>query len=1200
MVSEQIPTVPTEPIAPTHTEIPISAGISSSTSTEIPVPPVAPTFAGSMDDSNPCLLTNGDNPGLSLVTQPLTGENYQTWSRSMAMALVAKNKAGFVNGSIKAVDSSSPQYGSWKRCDTMVLSWLLNSLSKEISASVIYLDTAFEVWQDLKERFSQSNGPRVYQLQKAIASLNQEQSSVSAFYTKLKGFWDELMNFRPIPACNCGALKTLLDYQHSEYVMKFLVGLNDSYASIRGQILLMEPLPTINKVFALVSQEERQRELTSGPMMHADNSGPTVLAVANYKPYGGNKNFGRKERTRYKSRARPAANQVTASTVGHYDGNTHGNASLPITSEQCHQLISFLNSQMANEASTSTHQAATIISHPPNFSGATDHMVHSAKFFTKITSILHTSVELPNGESALVTHIGTVQISDSLTLFDDLVKWKLIGRGKEKGGLYLLEYQESVCAHVSSSSFVHKSLVNKSINKRSSTLELWHFRLGHTSYANLHFLKHCIPDLCNFCNADDHNEHCHVCPLAKQKRLPFPLHNKTSSTAFALIHCDVWGPMYLPTIDGFKYFLTIVDDHTRCTWVFLMQSKAETRTLVQSFFTLVDTQFNVKIKGIRTDNAREFIMPTFYDPRGVVHFTSCVDTPQQNSVVERKHQHILNVARAIMFQSNIPLEHWGDCILTATYLINRTPSSVLDHKTPFEILHKSKPTFSHLKIFGCLCYVSTLAHNRTKFSPRATKCVFLGYPYGVKGYKVMDLTTHKIFISRDIPVPSSNSPAVHIRKSTRPSNPPKYLHDYHCNLAASPCPDLSASPDKATALPSGKPYCISEYLSYSNLSLPFRKYALAISTAIEPQFYHQAVHSKEWRDAMQEELNALETNNTWSLTTLPSHKSPIGCKWVYKIKHRADGSIERHKARLVAKGYTQKEGFDYYDTFSPVAKFGTVRLLLAVAAVKNWHIAQLDVNNAFLHGVLNEEVYMSLPPGFHSKGGQSNMVCKLHKSLYGLKQASRQCDDLEAITNLKLFLDKQFKLKDLGNLRYFLGLEVARSPTGISLCQRKYALEILTDAGMLGCKPAKFPMEQQCKLSRAEGTLLKEPSNYRRLVGRLLYLTLTRPDITYAVHKLSQYMDQPRQPHLQAAYRSSTICSKALLGKVYFFLQNLSYTLRVLLIQIGPHVQIPENQSQEIMQMQRLCRVGSNALQFLVGKLSKVVTAGASWQSSQQ
>jgi hypothetical protein len=273
--------------------------------------------------------------------------------------------------------------------------------------------------------------------------------------------------------------------------------------------------------------------------------------------------------------------------------------------------------------------------------------------------------------------------------------------------------------------------------------------------------------------------------------------------------------------------------------------------------------------------------------------------------------------------------------------------------------------------------------------------------------------------------------------------------------------------------------------------------------------YTQASKFECWRNAINAELLALDENKTWSVVDLPHGKVPVGCKWVYKVKYHANGSIERYKARLVAKGYTQLEGVDYFDTFSPVAKITTVRVLLALASIKGWHLEQLDVNNAFLHGDLNEDVYMSLPPGFPATN-EPNKVCKLHKSIYGLKQASRQwysklssslvslgytpsqsdhslyikstansftallvyVDDIvlagnsiHEIQSVKMFLDQKFKIKDLGKLRYFLGLEIARSDIGIFVNQRKYTLELLEDVGLLGAKPSSIPFHPTTKLS---------------------------------------------------------------------------------------------------------------------------------------
>ena len=228
---------------------------------------------------------------------------------------------------------------------------------------------------------------------------------------------------------------------------------------------------------------------------------------------------------------------------------------------------------------------------------------------------------------------------------------------------------------------------------------------------------------------------CDVCHFSKQKRHPFTFSTHVSSKPFELIHCDLWGPFATSTIDGFKYFLTIVDDFTRCTWVYLLKHKYEIQIFLPQFATVVNTQFNSKIKTIRSDNGTEFYLKDFFHSNGILHQLSCVDTPQQNAVVERKHKPILNVVRGLNFQSKVPLCFWGDCILIAVHLINRIPSKSLGNKSPYELLFNSPPSYHHLRCFGCLCFISTFPHNRHKFAPRTRKCVFLGYPYGIKGYK---------------------------------------------------------------------------------------------------------------------------------------------------------------------------------------------------------------------------------------------------------------------------------------------------------------------------------------------------------------------------------------------------------------------------------------------------------------------------------
>jgi histone deacetylase 1/2 len=341
---------------------------------------------------------------------------------------------------------------------------------------------------------------------------------------------------------------------------------------------------------------------------------------------------------------------------------------------------------------------------------------------------------------------------------------------------------------------------------------------------------------------------------------------------------------------------------------------------------------------------------------------------------------------------------------------------------------------------------------------------------------------------------------------------------------------------------------------------------LADSAGEEPTTVQKAMSDPKWVEAMNLEHEALAQNHTWKLVPRPKGKNIIGCKWVvYKVKRKADGSVDRYKARLVAKGFKQRYGIDYEDTFSPVVKAATIRLILALAVSNGWSLRQLDVQNAFLHGVLDEEVYMDQPPSFINQS-HPGYVCKLEKALYGLKQAprawyARLCaklislgfkpsredtslfyysrgghtifilvyvDDIivasssqEATKALLSDMKKDFALKDLGDLHYFLGIEVKRDPDGLVLSQGKYAKDILSRSGMDKCKSADTPLPSNHKLSVCGGDKLGDAdcTRYRSLVGALQYLTLTRPDISFAINKVCQFLHAPTTTHFSVVKR---------------------------------------------------------------------------------
>ncbi|KAI5314779.1 hypothetical protein L3X38_043955 [Prunus dulcis] len=676
--------------------------------------------------------------------------------------------------------------------------------------------------------------------------------------------------------------------------------------------------------------------------------------------------------------------------------------------------------------------------------------------------------------------------------------------------------------------------------------DLWHRRFGHLNMSSLKLLKEQdivvgLPEI------KEVKEVCEGCVLGKQSREAFPREATTrASTPLELIHSDICGPMQTVTKAENRFFLTFIDDCTRMCWVYFLRHKSEALNVFKKFKATVELQSGIE---------RQLTTPY---------------TPQQNGVAKRKNRTIVEMAKCLLLEKKIPFDFWAEAVNISMYILNRCPTKVLSKRTPFEAYSGRKPGVKHLKVFGSLCYAHVPKQQRQKLDLASKRCIFLGYGSCEKRYRLYNIETGKVIVSRDVIFSENECWDWNAKKETSVNIQLTEIREEEQGAEGSSCEfeeqlEVNEMPSLNTETidlerVTGSQDVDHTPLKYKSIAEIYEKCKMCI---IEPESFEEAAKDDSWKKAMEDEITMIEKNNTWELMDRPFDKPIIGVKWVYKTKLNLDGYVQKNKARLVAKGYSQKPRIDFNETFAPVARLDTVRTLVAVAAQRKWRLFQLDVKSAFLNGVLNEEVYVDQPSGFVIQGSEDK-VYMLKNALYGLKQAPRAwyeeinsyfiktgfyrspseatlytkmstsgnlivslyVDDIiytgsskEMMAAFKNDMMRQYEMTDLGLLHHFLGLGVLQTDTCIFLHQKKYAKTLLDKFGLKDCKSVATPLAVNEKLSKVDGSELANETLYRQMVGSLLYLTATRPDIMFAASLLARFMHNPTKKHMGTAKR---------------------------------------------------------------------------------
>ena len=1089
---------------------------------------------------------------------PLNGTNYPTWKIQCKMALMKEGLWKIVTGEKVAPTGSAAEQSKFSARRDRALANIVLS----VDTSLLYLikdpTDPVVVWGKLAGQFEKKTWATRLDLRRKLHSLQLKDGESAQTHIKVM---TELFDSLSV------AGETVSE---EDRVVYLLASLPESYNILVTALEANEDVPNFEVVTERILHQERKSK-----EKHPSTTDSAMMLQRHFKKRPIRCNYcGRPGHIRKYCRDLIKAEKERQKETDEKKKN-HKAAPVSAHIRSSDSESSGLIASHALSALGPNENCAWIVD-----SGATCHMCHDEKSFLALYQLKKPiDVILGDGHSLTATGKGKVILemmlpngeSKSCTLHDVLYVPKLaynlisVTKASQNGKVvkftksasYILDKNHKMVAKATKVGSLYQ-LDHKPNNERASVAnqtetkeDVWHKRYGHLGISSLQKLANeNLVDGFDFSLSQDLT-FCEACPQGKQHRNKFTSSSNRAHKLLDLVHSDLCGKMNEKSLGGAEYFLTFIDDKTRYVWVYCLQHKNQVFEKFCEWKVMVERSTSQTLKAIRTDNGGEFTstkFETYLKAEGVKHELTVPKNPEQNGVAERMNRTLVETVRSILCHANLPLKFWGEALSTAAYLHNRSPTKALKGMTPYEAWTGEKPKVDHIRIFGCQAFVHVPKDERKKLDSKSKKCIFMGYGTTTKGYRLYDPLKKKIVFSRDV---IFNEQKCGLEEFTQ-HEPKKYVY-------------LEYSDEQTDATNSPEPLMLRRS-ERERKQTEFYGQRCNVADIKEPTSVSEAQTNQNWLDAMKKEVDSLHDNSVWELVELPADRKAVGSKWVFKMKTNADGSIERFKARLVAQGFSQQEGLDYDETFSPVVRSESVRSVIALAAMNGLRLHQMDITTAFLHGDLEEEVYMKQPEGFVVQG-QENLVCRLKRSIYGLKQSPRcwnqaldtqlkamgfkqstndpciyvstadglmilavYVDDIvlagksqQMIGKVKAELGEHFRVKDLGELHYFLGVNVRQNfKTGkIWIGQSSYAQAVLKKFGMENCKPAATPVATGTKLLKAtEDSEIFDATLYQSAVGMLLYLCgWTRPDITFAVSNAARFCSRPSKEHWVAVKR---------------------------------------------------------------------------------